>query len=171
MSDQVIDFLEHFGIKGMKWGVRRSRGADGTVGGGLKTKSKTEIVGDKAVTTTKVVDGQIISKGGKKYAVKQTKASELSNAELKAFVERAKLEQQYNQMTKQSAPLTRGQRFVEKMKDVPMEIVVQQSKNALNRKIESELASRALQKRMATEVGKTAGRLGRGVAGPVLTKL
>lgn len=36
------DFLEHYGIKGMKWGVRRKRGSDGRVVGGKSKITKKE---------------------------------------------------------------------------------------------------------------------------------
>lgn len=38
VSPEVERYLAHFGIKGMKWGVRRKRGSDGTVGGKKSTK-------------------------------------------------------------------------------------------------------------------------------------
>lgn len=35
---ELEEILQHFGIKGMRWGVRRDRGPDGTVGGTAKEK-------------------------------------------------------------------------------------------------------------------------------------
>jgi len=57
MADEteVNEFLEHFGVKGMKWGQRKSRSSDGTQKQGMSTKKKVAIgvgvaVGAAAVT-------------------------------------------------------------------------------------------------------------------------
>lgn len=42
MTDTVDDFLEHFGVKGMKWGVRNDRGHEGE-----RAKTKTIVKADK----------------------------------------------------------------------------------------------------------------------------
>lgn len=64
MSDTVI----HFGIKGMKWGVRRNRGANGRVKG-----SSGPPRGRKA-------------------------ASKMSDSELRQHINRLQLERQYSQL-------------------------------------------------------------------------
>ena len=64
-------YLQHFGVKGMKWGVRRS---------------------SKATEPTVIVNRQ------SKRAHKGDDARSLSNAELKARIERLNLEQNYNRL-------------------------------------------------------------------------
>ena len=64
MSDTLI----HFGIKGMKWGVRRNRGADGRV------------------------------KGSSGPPRGKTAVSKMSDAELRQHINRMQLERQYNQL-------------------------------------------------------------------------
>ena len=44
MSLETDDFLEHFGIKGMKWGVTRKEGSDGNVGSNPKNKKPEKTV-------------------------------------------------------------------------------------------------------------------------------
>ena len=99
-SDDVGEFLEHFGIKGMKWGVRRQK--------------KTTQVGN--VTTVQKEGRRVRAKGGKrlvasedavKAAVARQKAKKsttdsLSNQELQALVNRMNLEQQYSRLGGQS---------------------------------------------------------------------
>lgn len=68
------DILEHFGIKGMRWGVRRARGS-------RKSEDYKE------------------SRRLKKKAKVKTKA--LSNAELKKLNERLQLEQNYTNLKNQ----------------------------------------------------------------------
>ena len=71
-SNEVGDFLEHYGVKGMRWGVRNAdrpaASGDAVAFRDIKTKAK---------------------KGG---------VSALSNKELKEFNERANLEQQYHRL-------------------------------------------------------------------------
>lgn len=82
-QDLGKEFLEHYGVKGMKWGVRRTdaqlsrgKGKDKEDGGGAKPK---KVVG-KTKTTGK-------------------SASEMSDAQLKKVVERINTEQRYAQLT------------------------------------------------------------------------
>lgn len=98
-----MDELEHHGIKGMHWGVRRNRES----GGGSAPRR------GKSVS----VDAARFDKASKK--VKTRGVSSLSNQELKALNERMNLEQNY-------AKLTASKSNVEKMKkghDVVKQIV------------------------------------------------
>jgi 2'-5' RNA ligase len=73
MGDSVVDFLAHFGVKGMKWGVRRT-----------KTSTSTS---DDAQRATEIRS---------KVKVGGTKA--LSNRELQDLITRMNLEQQYGRL-------------------------------------------------------------------------
>lgn len=73
MADEIIDnFLSHFGVKGMKWGVRK---------GGVST-------GRRAASE----DHQ------KLVATKAKRGKHLSDAEIKAAIGRMNLERQYNSL-------------------------------------------------------------------------
>jgi hypothetical protein len=81
-ASTVEKLIEHHGIKGMKWGVRRSRGSEGTVGGshGHGTSADAE----KA----------------REYATRAKKSGlhTLSNPELQHLVTRQNLETQYKRL-------------------------------------------------------------------------
>lgn len=86
--DELDEILEHFGIKGMKWGVRRRESSDGGVGSHLPSLHKQgEPSHDAARAKTLRVQAR---KGG---------TASLSNAELKALTERMNLEQQYSRLS------------------------------------------------------------------------
>ena len=72
--------LYHFGVKGMKWGVRKSRSSSGS---SKKKRSKTYGWIDDAKEA---------------YRIKQKKVNQMSNAELKKLNERRNLERNYQQL-------------------------------------------------------------------------
>lgn len=100
MSDRVSKHLEHYGIKGMRWGRRK---ADGT--------SAVEV-------TTKAVPGKkVVAKGGQNHpaapdAVRVAKLKQkakvsttdaLDTKELQDLVNRLNLEQQYSRLTSEKS--------------------------------------------------------------------
>lgn len=87
------DALTHYGVKGMKWGVRRTR----------KQLDAASDDANKAAAT--------------KAVIKKNKGSThaLSNNDLKALVERMNLEQNYSRLAAQQAPKSAGKAFVNKL--------------------------------------------------------
>lgn len=99
-SDGVDALLRHYGVKGMKWGVR-SAGSSGPQD--VKVKSN---FGNRLVRTSGG-KGHKLSEDATKAAVSRQKAKKsnvrsLSNKELQELVTRMNLEQQYNQLNKKS---------------------------------------------------------------------
>jgi hypothetical protein len=87
-TEAPVSSLYHFGILGMKWGVRRQRGSDG-----------------------RVIEGSRGSDDHKKARdLKKKGARNLSNAELKSYVERMNLEKQYSNLNKKE--VSAGRKFV-----------------------------------------------------------
>lgn len=84
----AYEFLAHYGIKGMRWGVRRRRSSDSSPA----TSSKKSAEHLQA------------------QALRKKSISEMSNAELKALTTRMNLEKQYADLNKSTA--SAGQRFV-----------------------------------------------------------
>jgi len=78
-AEQIDDFLAHYGVKGMRWGVRRDRdGGKGSVDKHSSTPSADHIQARAAASKS---------------------VSSLSNQELKVLVERMNLESQYNRLS------------------------------------------------------------------------
>ncbi len=87
-TEAPVNSLYHFGILGMKWGVRRQRGSDG-----------------------RIIEG---SRGSEDYqkakSLSKKGVKNLSNAELKTIVERMNLERQYKDLKKRD--ISAGEKFV-----------------------------------------------------------
>ena len=79
--------LEHHGIIGMKWGVRRYQNKDGTLTNAGKARYATD--GDTGSTAPK-------SSTGKKTDTSSKSVSEMSDEELRARLNRINMEDQYN---------------------------------------------------------------------------
>ena len=101
-DDSISNFFAHFGIKGMKWGVRRS---DAQLG-----KDKPDVSEDKARALA------VSAKIGKKRDT-----SSLSNKEMQDLITRMNLEQQYSRLSGQSstkAKINKGYNGVKKTIEV-----------------------------------------------------
>lgn len=121
-TDKLVEnHLAHFGIKGMKWGVRRKRGSDGRVGGD-SSDSSSESSGTSSG-----------SKGGKTKA-KKVKVGDLSDAELREAVNRMNLEKQYKQLAAEKAAATQsvGSKATKFIIDSGVSIATSQGKRAAN---------------------------------------
>lgn len=81
--------MKHSGILGMHWGVRRKVGSDG-----------------------RIVEGQVESDDSKRAReLKKKGAKNLSNSELKSYVERVGLESQYEKLN--AKKISAGRKFVQ----------------------------------------------------------
>ena len=125
-------FLEHYGVKGMKWGVHRRSSSlheDHTVDGSTRAKlgfhKKPKLSDGPATVEVKTVPGKRVkTSGGQNHSPsedairtakikQQAKAStidSLSTKELRDLVDRMNLEQQYDRLNPKQASL--GEKFV-----------------------------------------------------------
>jgi hypothetical protein len=86
-SPEVEQFIEHYGVKGMRWGTRRSRSE-------LRKEAKTR---KKRTPHEENIELRL---------TREKKALELSNADLKKAISRMELETKYNNMNPKG--LTKG---------------------------------------------------------------
>ena len=93
--DELDDILEHYGVKGMKWGKRKARvpvvtkvSVQATPGRKVKTSGGT---GQKA-------HPDAVTAAISRQKANKSSVDSLSNQELQALVKRMNLEQQYSQL-------------------------------------------------------------------------
>jgi hypothetical protein len=114
-SDEAVsDFLIHFGVKGMHWGIRRKRSSE----------HDSE-------------DAKAASEAAKK--VKKHGTSSLTNKELQQLVNRMNLEQQFNRLT----PDSKGKAAAKFAKDLLVDVGKEQAKN-LARQETAKLVAKVL---------------------------
>lgn len=93
--------LKHYGVLGMKWGVRRYQNKDGS----LTTAGKKHIRQISDSDNTK--ETKKTSKASAKKTVK-----DLTDAELREKINRLQLEKQYTDLTKSEAKTSKGKAFI-----------------------------------------------------------
>lgn len=112
------EMLEHFGIKGMKWGIRRPIGKGGRVAKGAPAGSETDVnvARDKAASSPHAKK----SNDKLKSEIDLLRGPEaLSNSDLKALNNRLQMEQTYADLVekrKARQPKTKGEKFIEGLK-------------------------------------------------------
>ncbi len=122
--------LAHYGIRGMKWGVRRYQNKDGSLTAAGKKRYSDD---GKATATPKSTTS---SSSGRK------KVSEMTDDELNRAVRRLQLEQQYRQLNPEK--ISAGQKFVNKVaNDVLIPAATTVARNAVQ-KVLQDAFSKAL---------------------------
>ena len=142
--------LMHWGIKGMKWGVRRYQNRDGSLTPAgrkrydkemaklkeeekiaknkLRTQAKINKLEEKRKEVEALKSGKPLPKAAQKTSGPSLK--DMSDDELRRVVNRVLLEQQYNKMRPEQ--VSAGKKFVDKiMKDVVAPTAVEVGKQVL----------------------------------------
>ena len=106
--DNRNNYLYHWGILGMKWGVRRS-GPGST--GLLKGRKLGQPIVDKTASVVKKTSA--VKKASTNEPVKKKKVSELSDDELQQKINRLRMEKEYRELnnTINSQKTSKGQKF------------------------------------------------------------
>lgn len=94
LTEKYYNELYHYGILGMKWGVRRNRKSASS--SASKTKPKT-----KRIPSEDYIQAR---------EIKKKKLYEMSNKEIETVTRRMQLEQNYKNLNRQR--VSRGQKFV-----------------------------------------------------------
>lgn len=120
--------LQHHGIKGQKWGVRRFQNADGSLTAEGKKRysvSDYQQAIDKTKTAGKIVNeaktlNNTVKKLNDPAAERRIRksAAEMSDIELQKRVQRLNMEDNYTRMMLHRENLERGRTFVDKALDV-----------------------------------------------------
>lgn len=121
INEFVEDFLEHYGVKGMRWGVRKKRTATAVTvtqkGKKLKAKGGENQTPSSDAITAKSLE-QVIKKSG---------VQALSNDHLRVYNERLNLEANANRLRSQN--VGPGQKFVKELLGVTSDVAMQDIKN------------------------------------------
>ena len=108
MSSDTEDFIAHFGVKGMRWGVTKSRsgrsGSSDSSGGSRKSAAITK-------------PGRQSADASRAAKLKKKDINSMSNDQLKQLNNRINLEKQYRQLTEKKSVMAKGKAHVDSVLD------------------------------------------------------
>ena len=155
MTEELVDnFLEHYGVRGMRWGVRRSNPS----GGSAKTAVKKLATKPAVKTAPKPAAKTEVKTVEKPKAEAEAphgpkKASEMSTEELQKIIQRINLEKQYNDLV--FKPMTNTQRTnSEKAKAFAGKVLKKAGEKAVQK-----VADKAADKLIESVIGKAASKV------------
>ena len=130
------DELYHYGVLGMKWGVRRYRNKDGTLTSAGKKKRA-----EYSEKTKNKQPNKSTSKSTSNNTQKPKSIKELSDDELKAKIERLNLENRYQELMRSSNPpkSSEGKVFVKNVLKKSGENILPQILNYYGAKLANNL--------------------------------
>ena len=137
MSVEVKEFIEHFGTKGMKWGVRKKPDPSRSASNWKARKDKERA--DKEKAKKSGVPAKPGSTRKPEPAQARAKAKQMTDEELKAAVSRLQMEKQYVDLASAPRQLTKGEAFVKASKEVAADVAKKQAKNVANTLVKREL--------------------------------
>ena len=112
-NEAALEFLAHYGVKGMKWGVRRNRGSSGSSSKGQANASDASSTPKKPAKRqedlSRYSDDKLASKIFEKKGL-----DALSDAELSRLTKRMQLEQSYRELSaKLPKEKSKGEKFID----------------------------------------------------------
>ena len=112
-KEEALEFLAHYGVKGMKWGVRRDRGSSGSPSKGQANasdaSSKPKKPAKRQEDLSRYSDDKLASKLSEKKGL-----DALSDAELSRLTKRMQLEQSYRELSaKRPKEKSKGEKFID----------------------------------------------------------
>ncbi|QGJ87994.1 hypothetical protein SEA_AVAZAK_12 [Gordonia phage Avazak] len=169
-EDDMRCALVHYGVRGMKWGVRRkspddgggsssggsggSSGSGGSGGGSAAGKSKLAERRDRKAAEKRAARSEDANNAADlKQKLKTTKSSSMSNQEMQQLITRLQLESQLaSAMEKNPKTKSEGRKFVESLvidtakvavKQAVQEAATKQTKSFLNSRLEDAMNRRS----------------------------
>lgn len=97
-EERFDEILMHYGVKGMKWGVRRTPAQLGHRPSGSRKKKSAS--SSKGAARKKRISGLVKKRMATKKVTRRKKAFEFTDEELQAAVKRLQLEKQYNELVR-----------------------------------------------------------------------
>lgn len=119
-GDILSKVIYHWGVKGMKWGVRRYQNSDGSLTPAGKKRYSDSPSSTTSPSKKKPASSQKSDKKDEKEAPvpkKKKSISEMTDAELNEAINRLNLEKRYAELLSKSEPpsrsVSKGRKFVE----------------------------------------------------------